>query len=94
MFDQYGYPIPDDLLVLDAVDPDYLSDDELLLVDRARWYETPNGYILVPFEDVIDVGPIELFGFIRDYDDIDMSELVFIDPVLHRFSGEDGFYHA
>ena len=91
MKDQYGDDVPGDLVVLDNSEEHNVYGLEA--IDVADWYEasTHRGIILVSAKvtqtetDPSDVG-------------IDLAapnlEIYLIDRPLHRYSVEDGFYHA
>lgn len=90
MRDQYGNEVPDDLVVLD-LEPSELLSCELKKVGLADWYKV-DGVILVSYRavdgltetDPVDAG-IELNQ---------STEILYINQVLHRWNGSDGFYHA
>ena len=92
--DQYGNPVPDDLVLLPTSSEfiKILTEEEIKKIDDADWYEI-EGMLFVPNSQVGDIvmsdaGPEEF--------DIDLvaEEVNYINPPLHRFSEEDGFYHA
>ena len=89
--DQYGEPIPNDLVVLSGENPKDFIADGLKAVDKADWYEA-NGIILVPWHqtEIFETAP-EDAGL--DLDDPTV-EILKIDAVLHRYNEVDGFYHA
>ena len=102
MKDQYGQPIPADLVVLpfgaasgegvigfDPVDP-----EDVEIITAADWYEVAGqeGLILASYEAINGFGSIPLdCGIDLTTPGIQISRIA--DP-LKRYSLEDGFYHA
>jgi len=91
--DQYGDEIPDDLVLMPRITYEgevILSDDNIEAIDTADWYEA-NGMLMVSAkaidylseDDPIDAGI-----------DIAKAEVNYVAHALHRWSEEDGFYHA
>jgi hypothetical protein len=83
-------PIPDDLVLLPA-NLDLLNQMDILTVEVATWYETPDGFLLASAKEIdylSESGPSEA-GL-----EFDKSELTVVDDILKRSSLEDGFYHA
>jgi hypothetical protein len=86
--DQFGETIPDDLVMMP--NPDHLSPDDIVVVSLAAWYDA-DGLLLVSAKEI---------EFLSEDDpldggmDIDTVEIIKVSPVLHRWSYEDGFYHA
>lgn len=89
--DQYGRPIPDDLVLLPTSgDNWWLWDDEIETVLRVDWYEA-NDVLLASAkalnglseDDPIDAGV-----------DLNRVEVCRVADCLKRYSPEDGFYHA
>lgn len=106
MLDQYGYEVPNDLILLDWQYVDQLGDGKLDMEDvgvanqlfELDWYEitTPTGVKCltvswVASENIIRGDPLEL-----EDANIDpryyTAELV--DRPLRRYSEADGFFHA
>lgn len=99
MLDQYESPVPDDLVALD-MNPADLMEEDLKAVDGLDWYqpdrdEHPDGshLILVSQAKLSEIGTEG-----SDLADCGMDEplraVEKIDAVLHRWSEQDGFYHA
>ncbi len=88
MKDQYGNAVPDDLVLL----PSQIlsSSEEIETILKAQWYEI-NGWCLC-------ASFVEIGGLSEDaLEDagIDEPETIdYVDDCLHRYSLEDGFYHA
>ncbi len=88
MKDQYGNPVPTDLVLL----PDFsdLTEQETDLIFRADWYECER-VLMASFkaigelseDDPIDAGV-----------DLRCAQVFKVDDCLKRGNGEDGFYHA
>lgn len=97
MKDQYGNDVPGDLVVLE-LDVNLLSEEELNLVGKVRWYEVEGheGTVLISFAEInglTETDPIDV--------DINLLDIIFqgktvhrIDDCLKRMNGTDGFYHA
>jgi len=92
--DQYGDPVPDDLVVPWGAGEDF-NDEEVNKTNSARWYaaEGFGNIILVSYGEVgglFETDPIDV--------GIDLSDpgtqINRIDDVLKRWNPEDGFYHA
>lgn len=100
MKDQYGRTVPNDLVLLDSawLKDDFLSEAELKRISLLNWYEVNLGSsIFVSAEDLVDClndGPMDFIApedcGIRRYD----KQWMKIDDCLHRWTEEDGFYHA
>jgi hypothetical protein len=90
MKDQYGNAVPADLAVL----PDFwlLSPAEVEIVDNLDWYEC-RGILLVPQNEVGGDDPRDA-GLEVDPDGNLTGKVMKVDTCLHRYSEEDGFYHA
>ena len=82
--DQYGDWVPE--LTFIPV-PDLLTDGQITALENATWYEIED-QILVPQEVVLEMGLDceDLYGL--------TGEPMLIDQILHRYSQEDGWYHA
>lgn len=94
--DQYGKPLPKDLVVLEA-DPADFDEEQLERLAGIDWWDI-NGIICVSFEQAEHVVP-GMVGEINPADaGIDLKdpdiEVYRIDHALKRWSEEDGFYHA
>jgi hypothetical protein len=100
MDDQYGNPVPDDLVMLDLA-VDELNDAQLAAVDRLDWYQPLSN----PSTIVVGGSALEEamrksgFGQIGTTDPEEYECKVrlgvqYIAASLHRWSDEDGFYHA
>jgi hypothetical protein len=88
--DQYGNPIPTDLIVLSGEDPADFNSATLERIDKADWYEA-EGVLLVSARAIgyaFEGSPLDA-GL-----DLDKTEIFYVDFCLHRWSSEDGFYHA
>lgn len=91
MKDQYENEIPGDLVLLPDLEWAAESNlEEVELVIKARWYEV-NGYALCASAEEIE--------HLSDatFEDATGETVVSIDYMvdcLHRYSPEDGFYHA
>ena len=100
MDDQYGNPVPDDLVMLDLA-VDELDDAQLAAVDRLDWYQpacNPRS-IVVSGSALYDAMQGTGFGPIDTTDPEEYGCQVrlgvqYIASSLHRWSDEDGFYHA
>jgi len=90
MKDQYGQAVPADLVVL----PDFwlLTEDQVNIVDDMDWYEC-KGVLLVSQSDLGGDDPRDV-GLEIDPDGNLTAKVMKIDRALHRYSQEDGFYHA
>jgi len=88
--DQYGKRVDVSRLVL-LPDIDDLTDEEIMIVDAADWYEFDRCWLVAPFyqlkglseDDPVDAGV-----------DLLTSEFLRVDHVLHRWRRKDGFFHA
>jgi hypothetical protein len=88
--DQYGNPVPDDLVTMPSIE--FLDDESIKLVDSADWYdvETDQGTFLCVSAKAVDyLSEDDIEGY--DYKILGVEK---VDPPLHRYSDEDGFYHA
>jgi hypothetical protein len=100
MDDQYGNPVPDDLAMLDLA-VDELDDAQIAAVDRLDWYQpacNPNT-IVVSGSALADAMLNTGFGQIvttdpEEYECKVRLGVQYIAASLHRWSDEDGFYHA
>ena len=90
MRDQYGNAVPADLVVL----PDYwlLTPAEVKIVDDMDWYEC-KGVLLVEPNEFSEDDPRDV-GLGVGSDGNLTGKVMKIDACLHRYSEEDGFYHA
>ena len=97
MKDQYDQDIPGDLVVLDQK-PAELSEAELCCIDRLEWYRPAN----YPFLILVSYGALCqcIEGVFDETDPADCGVDGALGPIeriadcLHRWSAEDGFYHA
>lgn len=88
--DQYGDPIPDDLVTMPNVDLMYATD--IQAVYESTWYEAVK-ILLVSAEEI---------DYLSEGDPLDSGidlsnpKVVVnkVDRCLHRFSFDEGFYHA
>lgn len=86
--DQFGEPIPDDLVTLPNITNMRL--ENIRMVDRATWYDA-DGLLLVSAKEI---------EFLSEDDpldsgvDIDKVEIIKVSPASHMWSYKDGFYHA
>ncbi len=92
MKDQYGSLIPGDLVAVSS--ESWMSEADIKRVLNARWYEPMNsrdqGPILVSrnaISDLLETDP-------EDVDVTAADKLQCVADALHRWSEEDGFYHA
>jgi hypothetical protein len=100
--DQYGKPVPKFLVGLpDIGDIELLYADEELdeiieKIDKLDWWETRDGYLLADGDLVTELVVSELVWFLEDlHIKLKPDELVLHVPqIFHRWSIEDGFYHA
>lgn len=88
--DQYGNPIPDDLVVLSGENPADLTDHALRLIANADWYEA-SSVMLVPasqVENFLEAEPVDA--------GVDLAQVTVskIADFLKRWNDVDGFYHA
>lgn len=103
MKDQYGTEVPEDLVlipypkVLDDYGIDHTTTD---ILSRLGWYELEEypGFIFVSASEVKDEVLLDIMYPIGDVFNIEVCKydrpIAYISPCLHRFSVEDGFYHA
>ena len=88
MKDQYGNDIPKDLVLVPNINN--LRNKDIKTVDRAAWYEQ-DGILLVSASEI---------GFLSEDDPMEAGvipeegKIMYVGSVLHRWSEEDGFYHA
>ncbi len=87
--DQFGDPIPDDLVTIPSIQD--LTDEDIGLIGSVDWYEVITGEskILAVSAKAIDFLSEDAISEYGDIDSIDK-----IGQGLHRFSIEDSFYHA
>lgn len=90
LVDQFDRPIPDDLVLMP--NPKHLFPSDIKLVDNADWYDA-DGYLLASARAIsfLSEDSLEDATGIR-LDSI--KEILLVSPALHRWSDEDGFYHA
>ena len=87
---QYGRALPDDLVALPVIEN--LSKEDIEIVAAADWYEPEDGHALL--------ASVKEINFLSEIDPLDVGidiktdKLYLIEPVLHRYNEEDGFYHA
>lgn len=89
--DQYGNPVPDDLVVLSREKPQEFTELGLTLMDAADWYEV-DGILLVSAKAVqsfLEVDPLDCGLKLSQ-----RSQVFAVHSCLHRWNEEDGFYHA
>ncbi len=87
MKDQYGNDIPDDLVAL-TCSPDRFTEEELAIIDKARWYLVQHAW-----GQDLAVSFAEVEGLIDEpLGDVPIS-VQLIPPILHRYD-EDSFYYA
>ena len=91
MNDQYGNKVPDDLVLVYDMD---FTPDEITLIDSADWYVVNlfhNESLLCVSAKAVDYlfdgSPVEEFNS-------KIKSVDYVDRILHRYSEEDGFYHA
>jgi len=88
MKDQYGNDVPNDLVLLPS--PSDLSDWGICIIDWAKWYEA-DGVLMASAKEIYFLSEAEP----ADADiDLDNAEILYVADSLHRYSLEDGFYHA
>jgi hypothetical protein len=87
--DQYGDPVPDDLVTL----PDYenLGPKEIKAVEDARWYEA-DGCLMASAKELKGLSEDDPIDSGVDLDDENI-EIFLIEGFLKRH-GTEGFYHA
>lgn len=97
--DQYGHPVPEDLVCLPNLAQSREMEDcgELpeIVLHHIDWYEIQDyGLLVAPLHQI----PDSMRCFFGDIDDLvfDKSPLAidFVVALLRRYSFEDGFYHA
>ena len=88
--DQYGQPIPEDLVTLPDITE--LSGTEIRWIDGMDWYET-KGILMASAKDINYLSEVDPLDAGVDLSDPDV-EVLKVDSVLHRWSNENGFYHA
>lgn len=90
MKDQYGNAVPSDLVVL----PDFwlLTPAEVEIVDKMDWWEC-KGVLLTEPNEFSEDDPRD-YGVEVDPDGNLTGKVIKVDACLHRYNGEDGFYHA
>ena len=90
MIDQYGNVAPNDLVLLPV--GQYLTEEAWDVVISMPWYEILGGILLMSAKDLpsgvegddpADAGITMRGGYVR-----------VVQPVLHRYTEADGFYHA
>ena len=92
MFDQYGNPVPRDLVALDMPITDFTV-AEVEAIDALDWYEIertfPNGPMFVS-----QAALEEAIG--RKLEDLrhTRAAVFYVTRPLHRYGDADGFYHA
>lgn len=91
MNDQCGNKVPDDLVLVFDID---FTPKEITLIDNADWYEVNlfhyQGLLCVSAKAVdylFEDNPVEEFNS-------KIKNVNYIGRILHRYSVEDGFYHA
>ncbi len=92
MNDQYDNTVPADLVALPECH--LLTSEEREKVDQADWWEA-NGILL--YEDHHGVGgddPRDAGLSVDEDGNIEGAEVLKVDMILHRYSPEDGWYHA
>lgn len=101
MRDQYGQPIPDDLVVLPfgfepgetVIRGDQVEPEDVEVIARANWYEVEGqeGLILASYlaiQGLSEVNPLDCGLTLAG------AQINRIADPLKRYSLEDGFYHA
>jgi len=88
MKDQYNNDVPDDLVAL-TCGIDRFNEEELKIIDNARWYDVyfdKGCDLAVSFEEIQGLinEPLGGIPFQIDY----------VVQCLHRYNEYDGFYHA
>ena len=95
MKDQFDNLVPNDLVVLENEALEYLETNEVEAIDQLDWYQVSNHpYILVSFQAIEKV--VELPFFVSEPNELglELKEVEYINPNLHRYSLADGWYHA
>ena len=94
MFDQYHNEVPTDLVCMPSIA--FLGEDEIKIVDQARWYDVEHpgiGTVLMvsaaAIQDLAEEDLNEVYGLA-----VEDCDVFAVDDCLHRYSAEDGFYHA
>lgn len=100
MNDQYGNLAPDDLTSLD-INPAELTSQELGIIDALDWYQPSRefhpgfqGMVLVSWSALEDKGLGYVAGSRPENIGLRLRGVEKIEHCLHRWSVEDGFYHA
>ena len=99
VLDQYGGSVPvDELVVLPYVQPfgdmkwsDLYNDRDIEDVLAAEWWENQDGVLMASLKEIRGLSEDEPIDYGVNFD---TDELFYVEDVLHRFSEEDGFYHA
>ena len=103
MKDQFNREVPNDLVVIDfGFEPGELVNftrepEEVQTIFKADWYELDVDYlgsiVLASAEQInylCETDPLDC-GFPDNWKELPINH---ISPVLHRWTPEDGFYHA
>jgi hypothetical protein len=95
MIDQYGDPVPDNLLCISAINPERLTDDEIKTIVNTSWYEDGINRLWIA-EDAVPPHISEMYLTTGDLDEdyAYLSPINYVSRVLKRWSVEDGFYHS
>jgi hypothetical protein len=93
--DQYGRPIPKDLFTI----PDLreLESEDIERILRTKWWKCRDVLFisekLSGTKHFSGYSPTLMFGLTMQFQH-DALNFEYVDDVLHRYSDEDGFYHA
>ncbi len=100
MNDQYGKEIPNDLTCINFLF-DLLSEEGIKKIDNLDWYtlgDNRSNNIFVSYSKISDDIGVEVDQIPTEdcfsKTALNLFKLVKIDSVLHRWSEDDGFYHA
>jgi hypothetical protein len=89
MNDQYNNPVPDDLVYLPSI-IERFTHKELVIIDNAQWYD-----VYYKWGIELAVSFFETYGLIDEHPIVPHPDKIeYVDRCLHRYSLEDGFYHA
>lgn len=103
MTDQYGSPVPDDLVLLDSDWLKWLTDEDIKAFEALRWYKY-QPHAGPPASNLIWVSEKAVAGILKDgwqdffkpedfYFNDQGVDWLYIDAALHRWNAE-GWYHA
>jgi len=88
MKDQYGQPVPNDLVAL-TCGIDRFTPEELEIIDNSRWYEVQHYWGI---ELAVSFSEVE--GLVDEPLGDKPITVKYIDYPLHRYDKDNGFYHV